>query len=287
MSKPKHNRELKVDRNVLPDSYMALINLFHNNEWDIQAEDYGIFERYVRTIGSLESEQQRELFLELSKRFIHIPQCEYMNYIPNLVSTVIKDYPNKTLCFTCCLPKDDIGKVKSAASVLYLIRGTSLKTRVDLRGVTYFCKDSINDYTEYNIADNEHILILVDDFIGSGETALCAIDYVKEVIPEMSNDNIVILSIAALQKGIDELAARNIKVYAHKKLNRGISDYYIGEEKERALDIMHQIECGPIKVKRRFALGYKQSEGLVSMERCPNNTFPIYWMKKNDAPYER
>lgn len=287
MPRPKHNRELKVDRNISPDSYMALIDLFQNNGWNIQAEDYGVFERYVRTMGSLKSEQQRELFLELSKRFTHIPQCEYMNYIPNLVSTVIKDYPNKTLCFTCCLPKDDIGKVKSAASVLYLIRGTSLKTRVDLRGVTYFCKYSINDYTEYNIANNEHILILVDDFIGSGETALCAIDYVKEVIPEMSNDNIVVLSIAALQKGINELTARNIKVYTHIKLSRGISDYYVGEKKESALDIMHQIERGPIKVKRRFALGYKQSEGLISMERCPNNTFPIYWLRKNDAPYER
>ena len=287
MSRPKHNRELKVERNISPDSYMALIDLFQNNKWDIQAEDYGIFERYVRTLGSLKTDQQRKLFLELSKNFTHIPQCEYMNYVPKLVSNVIKDYPNKTLCFTCCLPKDDIGKVKSAATVLYLIKGTSIKTRVDLRDVTYFCKDSVDGYVEHNIANNEHVLILVDDFIGSGETALGAIDYVKEVIPEISDDKVVILSIAALQKGIDELAARNIKVYTHIKLSRGISDYYIGEEKESALDIMHQIESGPIKVKRGFTLGYKQSEGLISMERCPNNTFPIYWMKKNDAPYER
>lgn len=287
MAKPKLTRGSKVDRNISPDSYMALINLFRDKEWDIQSENYGIFERYVRTMGSLKTEQQRELFMELSKNFIHIPQSEYMKYIPNLVSKVIKDFSNKILCFTCCLPKDDIGKVKSSATVLYQIKGSTLKTRVDLRDVTYFCKDSVDGYVEYNIDNNEHILILVDDFIGSGETALGAIDYVKEVIPGMSDDNIIVLSIAALQKGIDELAAHNIKVYTQIKLSRGISDYYIGEEKESALDIMHQIERGPIKVKRRFALGYKQSEGLISMERCPNNTFPIYWMKKNDAPYER
>ena len=58
MSRPKHDRELKVDRNISPDSYMALINLFQNNEWNIQAEDYGIFERYVRTMGSLESDRK-------------------------------------------------------------------------------------------------------------------------------------------------------------------------------------------------------------------------------------
>ena len=254
MSRPKHKRELKVDRNISPDSYKALIDLFQNNKWDIQTEDYGIFERYVRTMGSLESEEQKKLFLELSKRFIHIPLCKYMDYIPDLISEIMKDYPGKNLCFTCCLPKDDIGKVKSAAAVLYQIKGTSL---------------------------------IVDDFVGSGDTALGAIDYVKEVIPTIMNDNIIVLSIAALQKGIDELASFNIKVYTHIKLNKGISDYYTGKEMKSALDIMHQIECGPIKVKPRFALGYKQSEGLISMERCPNNTFPIFWMKNNDAPYER
>ena len=287
MSRPKHNRELKVDRNISPDSYMALIDLFQNNGWNIQAEDYGVFERYVRTMGSLRSEQQRELFLELSKRFTHIPQCEYMNYIPNLVSAIIKDYPNKTLCFTCCLPKDDIGKVKSAASVLYLIKGSSLKTRVDLREVTYYCKDSVNDYVKYKIADNKHLLILVDDFIGSGETAIGAIQYVKEAIPTMHNDNIIILSIAALQKGITELSTQNIKVYTKIILNRGISDHYVGNEAKQALDTMRQIEEVTLNVLPDFSLGYKQSEGLVSMERCPNNTFPIYWLKKNDAPYER
>lgn len=287
MSRPKHDRGLKVDRNISPDSYMALIDLFHDKEWNTQSENYGIFERYVRTMGSLESKQQKDLFLDLSKRFIHIPLCKYMDYIPDLVSEIIKDYPEKKLCFTCCLPKKNIGQVKSATTVLYQIKGSSLKSRVDLSNVEYFCHDSVNDYVKYKIADNKHLLILVDDFIGSGDTALGAIDYVKEVIPKMSDDNIIVLSIAALQKGINELTARNIKVYTHIKLSRGISDYYVGEKKESALDIMHQIERGPIKVKRRFALGYKQSEGLISMERCPNNTFPIYWKRKNDAPYER
>ena len=61
MPRPKHNRELKVDRNISPDSYMALIDLFHDKEWNIQSENYGIFERYVRTMGSLESKQQKDL----------------------------------------------------------------------------------------------------------------------------------------------------------------------------------------------------------------------------------
>lgn len=286
MTKLKHKRELRVDRNISPDLYIKLVNLFHAKGWDIQLEDYGIFERYVRTVGSLETDQQKKLLLDLSKQFIHITQCQYMDYIPALVSAIIKDYPNRILCYACCLPEEDIGKVKSSAGVLYQIKGTTLKTRVDLRDVKYYCKDSIKEYRPYGIANDDHLLILVDDFIGTGETALGAVDYVKKIFPEMLNSNIVVLAIAGMQQGIEELERHQIKVYSAIALKRGISDYYIEQDLENALEIMHQIE-DHIKVKPQFLLGYKQSEGLISMERCPNNTFPIYWLKKNDAPYER
>ena len=41
-----------------------------------------------------------------------------------------------------------------------------------------------------------------------------------------------------------------------------------------------------IKVNDQNIFGYGQSEALVCMERCPNNTFPIYWLPKK-APYAR
>lgn len=286
MTKLKHRRELRVDRNISPDLYMKIVDLFHDKGWDIQLDDYGIFERYVRTIGDLETEQQKELLLRLSKQFIHITQSQYMNYIQILVSAIIKDYPNRILCFTCCLPEVDVGKVKSSTSVLYQIKGTTLKTRVNLRDVKYYCKDSIKEYIPCEIVNDDHLLILVDDFIGTGETALGAVDYVKKIFPEMMNSNIVVLAIAGMQQGIEELERYQIKVYSSVILKKGISDYYLGKDLENALEIMHQIECH-IKVKPKFLLGYKHSEGLISMERCPNNTFPIYWLKKNDAPYER
>lgn len=42
---------------------------------------------------------------------------------------------------------------------------------------------------------------------------------------------------------------------------------------------MHSIEK-IIKVNNQNIFGYSQSEALVCMERCPNNTFPIYWLPK-------
>lgn len=32
-----------------------------------------------------------------------------------------------------------------------------------------------------------------------------------------------------------------------------------------------------LKVKNKMYLGYKESEGLVTMIKTPNNTLPFYW----------
>ena len=41
-----------------------------------------------------------------------------------------------------------------------------------------------------------------------------------------------------------------------------------------------------VKKRRKYLyLGYKASEGLVSMIRTPNNTFPFFWYKTKDGEY--
>jgi hypothetical protein len=76
-------------------------------------------------------------------------------------------------------------------------------------------------------------------------------------------------------------------LYVAEEYGRGISDYYKGKRLDTAREMMTQIESGLKELDDEFRFGYKQSEGLVCMERCPNNTFLIYWLTKHDAPYER
>lgn len=90
-----------------------------------------------------------------------------------------------------------------------------------------------------------------------------------------------------MKEGIDAITATGATVYASIICKRGISDYYRGEELVNAKDTMEAIEQRLKKLKPEFHFGYGQSEALVCMERCPNNTFPIYWYTKHDAPYER
>lgn len=137
------------------------------------------------------------------------------------------------------------------------------------------------------INDNT-IIVLVDDFIGTGETALGAIDYLHEILgTAFPHERIKVMSIVSQQVGRNNLNAIGVDVYANYVLGKGISDYYTNQELTDAKELMKKIENKLDNLHNEFRFGYKQSEALVCMKRCPNNTFPVYWLGKKTAPYER
>ena len=147
------------------------------------------------------------------------------------------------------------------------------------------CASDIKDYLG-NLEKVQFKVVLVDDYLGSGKTALDAIGYVKKVCPyPIDNVDILVLCIVAMKAGVEKLNAEGIQVYCSHEESKGITDYYDGDELEIASSLMHSIEK-IIKVNNQNIFGYSQSEALVCMERCPNNTFPIYWLPKK-APYAR
>ena len=145
---------------------------------------------------------------------------------------------------------------------------------------------SATEIDEINAGDA--MLVFVDDYIGTGETAMEAAKYLAKAQPRLTNwGNVCFLTIAAQKEGIKYLENHGYQVYVAEEYGRGISDYYKGKRLDTAREMMTQIESGLKELDDEFRFGYKQSEGLVCMERCPNNIFPIYWLTKHDAPYER
>lgn len=99
-------------------------------------------------------------------------------------------------------------------------------------------------------------------------------------------ERIVVLTIAIMSNGLARLNSEGINVESFITLNRGISDYYHGASLNRNIGLMEKIEDGISGLKDGFRFGYQRSESLICMEKCPNNTFPIYWMNKT-SPYAR
>lgn len=265
---------------------LKLKELFDRQHWCIdEGFELSYFERYIRTLSRLQEEQQN-FIISLSERFLHLPQTDYPMHLAKSIKLLREEHLDDNLLLACCLPKPDIGKVKSSMAVLYQFKGTTIKSQVNL-GKHYVVESFTPDIIAHTNVNKSHF-VLVDDFIGTGETAKGAIDYIHELFPVLNdNKRISILSIVAMKEGIDAIIATGATVYASIICKRGISDYYRDEELANAKATMDAIELRLNNLKPEFHYGYGRSEALVCMERCPNNTFPIYWYTKHDAPYER
>lgn len=268
------------------NQYAKLKTLFEQQHWDINEElEISYFERYVRTLSSLQEDQQ-DFLIGLTGRFLHLPQTQYLKHLVGLVKKLRADHPDENLIFACSLPKEDVGKPKSSTTVLYQFKGSTIHTQVDL-GKYYIVEKFTSEFVQATNLRKSHF-VLVDDFIGTGETALGAIDYIHELFPALTdNSKISILSIVAMHQGKQAIENTGTTVYASIICNRGIADNYTGAALTDAKNIMTAIEQTLKGLKPQFHFGYGHSEALVCMERCPNNTFPIYWYTPKDAPYER
>ena len=275
----------KNKSNLDINTLILLKDLFNFKGWDIDEDgDISYFNRYVKTLNSLEKPQQ-EFFLDLSSRFLHIPASEYLEKLIHPLRNLRTEDPDAELLFACCLPKEDIGSTKSSHMVLYQLKGCSIKSKINLFPFHVIEKWDVKNLKR--LKKPKVKVVLVDDFIGTGDTALSAIDYIQELYPEITNSQINILCIVTMKEGMELLVQHGYKIYPSLIIGKGITDFFEGDEYDAAIKNMQKIEATIKKLNYKFKFGYLRSEALVCMERCPNNTFPIYWRTSRIAPYER
>ncbi|WP_321289382.1 hypothetical protein [uncultured Sunxiuqinia sp.] len=127
-------------------------------------------------------------------------------------------------------------------------------------------------------------VILVDDFIGTGDTISRKLDYLNKTIEERSlkGVSIKIVSLASMKFSIEVLDKLDVEYFSVHWLNKGISELVSDEKKEIATKSMEELEK---KLKKNYHgkqipnFGYKKSESLFALEsnNIPNNVFPIFW----------
>lgn len=129
------------------------------------------------------------------------------------------------------------------------------------------------------------ILIFMDDFIGSGETAKTTIQQVVSYAKRkhhitIPGNNICVIAPIMMEIAIHRLTDAGYQCGFYKSFkkqlsenNRLLSDFPDGVE------LMHSIEEKVVpKAIKLYSFGYAQSESLVTiMNKTPNNTFPFYW----------
>lgn len=141
---------------------------------------------------------------------------------------------------------------------------------------------------------NKPCLVIVDEFIGSGNTVKNNINYLKKRFEEeqissevKSKVRIYICVVAAMEHSLPNFEKLADEVFAVHYLKKGISDYYEDPQLRRKLDAMLQIESrleySPDSPESKFfPFGYKKSEALYGTDEwnAVNNLFPVFWWGK-------
>jgi hypothetical protein len=136
-------------------------------------------------------------------------------------------------------------------------------------------------------------IVLVDEFVGSGQTVKGRVKAVKETFDrlEVTDYSIYVEVLVSTEMGAKAIADSGIKFNSQVTIKKGITDHYSSQEEiERQILNMKNIEAVLQDEFRDFSmpsLGFGNTEALYYREKgnCPNNVFPILWwpVYKNDA----
>ena len=196
------------------------MKIFDDKKWDINDE---LFENFCNTLELLD-EEQRKLVIELTKNFKSIGVESYYHYFissfDKYIADISKNYQGKTNIFIIPLiSNNDFGKIKSSTLLYYLLKSKS--SDLTKRHKQKVFSVSLIDTTDYNVIDNRYIeqmrslnsrICLIDDFVGSGESAVSAAEYLVRRY-NLNKDKISVVSLVSMRQGIDELIRNNYKLY--------------------------------------------------------------------------
>lgn len=222
-----------------------------------------------------ENDEEYDLFLELLQRFHWISLNDYYNSCRNLLIDLITELNtnNQNIYLFPLIEKVQQSKVKSGNFIAYLI-----KSLIPTIPNNEKCKfEDINNFADISKIKFKKYdtLLLVDDFIGSGETLE---ECIKDITTANKNigNKIKILTIAIRKDTFDRFS-KNYKIYKSIEVLKGISDYNTGADVMDKKNVMRNIEKRIFTSIDDYSLGFKESESLITLLRTPDNTFPIFW----------
>ena len=261
---------------VTVDDVFLMTELFNRKSWNRYVGYESVLDAYIETLGRMTG-PEKVLFLDLTERFLWI--MDYTTDIITQLNRILNQFNYQDYYVIRCIEKSEQRKSKSSGVVLYEIKNPVVQRKL-VKPVHIL--NSTSDLKKLKDLSNS-LFILVDDFVGTGQTADDCMTDLKQIQPTIAG-KMVVMCIVALEQGIQKLSNLHVPIFYRYRFNRGISDYYTGYKLRENIRLMQQIENN-FEIST-YNFGYQGSEALVCLKRCPNNTFPIYWHGRK-TPYPR
>lgn len=233
----------------------------------------------IDLIDECEGDHQQQLIFELLERFTFLEAPDFHQAIQG-----IADYIQATLGLgpdAAAISASDNSKYSDSSQLV----AYSLKAAATWNAPNWSTNSFVGSLTHLVGSADKGNLILVDEFIGTGETAEKKVSWLKnELAKSGATPNIYFGVVAGMEAGLERVKQTVDGIFAAHVLTRGISDFYPAEEVEQRLDAMLALEQQLGAETRRgtlkkHSLGYKKSEALYSRANgnTPNNVFPVFW----------
>lgn len=261
---------------VTVDDVFLMTELFDRKSWNRYVGYESVLDAYIETLGRMTG-PEKVLFLDLTERFLWI--MDYTTDIITQLNRILNQFNYQDYYVIRCIEKSEQRKSKSSGVVLYEIKNPVVQRKL-VKPVHIL--NSTSDLKKLKDLSNS-LFILVDDFVGTGQTADDCMTDLKQIQPTIAG-KMVVMCIVALEQGIQKLSNLHVPIFYRYRFNRGISDYYTGYKLRKNIRLMQQIENN-FEIST-YNFGFQGSEALVCLKRCPNNTFPIYWHGRK-TPYPR
>ncbi len=262
------------------DAFSAIFSLTILQPWLKEAQ-----EPLFDLIDECSDDGQQELVCNLLRRFLFLEHKDFEN-AARAIARYIEDDLGLNHADTIICALDDTKFSDSSQVMTYMLK--CVRWKGGKWPMINYVKSRSAALEIVKSRSIDHI-VLVDEFVGTGETAtksikkfrqsLAAEDYFPKVffaaVVGMEN------TMAAVANEVNDL------MYVHS-LRRGISDSLPPSDRAKALEAMAQLESNLAALGSRGALkkhhlGYKQTEALYSRAggNTPNNVFPIFWWDQN------
>lgn len=227
-----------------------------------------------------QTEDERQLMLELLERFVHITSDKFSELTKELVESVVTD--NLTSETTQLVSMTGDYSSDSGQFVLYGLKPEL--ERQDWREhltVTNFQRS----YREFNKHGRVHKnIVLIDEFVGSGRTVVSRISRLRQLYTENNVNDVsfYVKAIASTTMGMSHAKDNDINIECLICLDKGISDFYNSDLVPTKLALMERLESilsESYNDRERPKFGYGQTESLYVRDggNTPNSVFPIFW----------
>lgn len=286
--------------NISLNDFTEIEKVFNLNNWEIESGNdirISLFNRFVDRYKRIELET-RPLFLELSTKFLRITEKEIYKVFKEAYHEIYPDFLegfDKIYIFPLVRPYIEVNgeeklisrpKVKSGEKIKIFIQANEYRELKFSERI--LMPDTVDELSSKFDLDKD-LLILVDDFIGSGETAVEVLEIIFD-IPNFNCSNTIVLSLVSQQEGVDFIYNQTKVMSFFKHLRKkAITDFYLDTNIEANKNLVKQMGK-KIKCSERYLLGYNDTEALVSiMNKSPNNTLGVFWHEtpKLIAPFPR